>query len=185
MRYPRDHRDLFPFFGGTSVFDTLTRGTLGTTGFTSSMSKTPLHEAILGRSPVWEALSSHRRMIEGGFVGDMLRGQHFVDSITGGSNVFKTMERFGDTFRDLTERWRETFYAALPPNWQGLEEDEVEAIGDLMVETGWSLVWTPSLIDRASTGSGGGGPPGTQGRVGVGRRPDRRGLGTLGRPQDV
>lgn len=69
---------------------------------------------------------------------------------TGGWRTIVEAERFRKQFEDTLEKtrrvievWREEFRRTLPPNWQALDEAEIEVAGDIMERTGWSLAWTP------------------------------------------
>jgi len=50
----------------------------------------------------------------------------------------------------LQKRLRVQWERALPDNWSGKNADDVKNVVELMDETGWSLVWVPSLdtLDR-------------------------------------
>jgi hypothetical protein len=62
---------------------------------------------------------------------------------TGGWRTIVEADRFWKQFEDTFEKtrrvievWREEFRRTLPPNWQALDEAEIEVAGDIMERTG-------------------------------------------------
>jgi hypothetical protein len=62
-----------------------------------------------------------------------------------GRQLREAISKNAPALRELARQWHRLWEEAIPPNWAGLEPDEIMHVLDRVGETGYCLVWVPRV----------------------------------------
>lgn len=69
--------------------------------------------------------------------------QQFAAWVEQNSLLLRRTPEFVDALQQATQRFREAFRNALPPNWGSMSFEEVFGVVEVIEQTGFSLAWAP------------------------------------------